>query len=304
MPDLEVLTICCEIDAECMRELRHAPRLRAVGFNRSVTIDKELVEAMLELPRLDSLSLVWLELSTVVLASLAGLPELRALYIEGCITEPDWLEAIAGLRTLRWPTARPSQRENGVLTAADLRRLGALPRLESLTLGKVDIATADYAALPASLQVVSLPWDLPAAVVRELLERPKLRGLSVGRLDPEAESVLCELLPTTKLERFDTGGGMSEPLARALGRLPRLRHLSFDGRGNLSSALQRILHLKQLEHIQVTASVPSAEQLGVLRELPALRRVVIRPVGDGSQLPADLAALQQAVGAGVDLIVR
>ena len=305
LPDLEELSIECEIEAEGMRELRHAPRLRAIAFGKvQFRVGKELVDAVLELPRLDSVSLVRQELPSPALAALAGLPGLQSLYIEGCTTGPDWLEAIAGVRSLRWLGLAVGRFENGSLTAADLRRLGALPRLESLALAKVDIAAADYAALPDSLQVVRLPDSVSAAVVRELLARPKLRGLSVGGVDPETESVLCELLPTARLERFGINGALSDPLWRALERMPRLRHLSFRGGRDVGSSLERVVHLEQLEHLECFDYLPTPEQLRCLRVLPGLRRIVMSRCAQGSQEAVDLEALQQALGAGVDLIVR
>lgn len=305
MPDLEVLTICCDIDAACMRELRHAPRLRALGLEKAkFRISAELMAALLELPRLDSIALSWQELPPSALAALAGLPELRSLYLEKCSTDPGWLDALAQLRTLRWLFLALGPWKNGVLTAEDLRRIGTLPRLESLSLHAVDIAAADYAALPASLQMVSLHEPVPASVVRELLTRPKLRGLCLRCADPEAESTLCELLPTTKLERFGCDTGVSERLWDALGHLPRLRHLSFRARKDIAVDLQRVVGLKALEHVGFQASVPAAETLGCLRDLPQLRRVVISGVGDGTEYRADLVGLQQALGPKVDLIVH
>jgi hypothetical protein len=59
-----------------------------------------------------------------------------------------------------------------------------------------------------------------------------------------------------------------------------------------------------LEHLEFQASVPAGEQLMVLRDLPALRRVVINSVGNGSEYTADLDALQQVLGPRVHLIVH
>jgi hypothetical protein len=123
-------------------------------------------------------------------------------------------------------------------------------------------------------------------------------------VDPEAESTLCELLPTTKLERFGYEGRVAERLWEALGSMPRLRHLSFCAQEDVAVDLERVVGMKKLEHVSFQSSVPAADKLRCLRDLPELRRVVISGVGDGSGYHADLGTLQEALGANVQLIVK
>ncbi len=73
---------------------------------------------------------------------------------------------------------------------------------------------------------------------------------------------------------------------------------------DVGAELQRVAGLKNLEHFELFASVPPADQLRCLRELPKLRRLVLSGVGDGTEYRADLNALQEAVGPNVHLIVN
>lgn len=305
MPDLEYVHIGCHVEAPALRELRHAPRLRHVAFGaRQSRLGEDLVDALVELPHVDSVSIVWHEVPSAALERLAGLPRLHSLWLEGCELDDGWPDALGELRTLRWLFLSRGRWDDVRVSAEELHKLGKLAKLESLGLARAEIPAEGFAALPASLQVLKLHMAAPPAALRELLTRPRLRGIYLNAWQPGTEDVLCELLPKTKLERFGYHGPLSDRMWRGLQRLPRLRHLSFRTSGDLASCVDRVVELEHLEHLELYTSVPPAESLRPLRKLQHLERLVISRSGNDSAHAADLAALQQAVGADVDLIVR
>lgn len=320
MPNLEVFSIhentrCPDlIEARGLRELRHAPKLRHVGLTGgfSAELTRAEAEALLELPHLTRIDLMLVrKVPNDFLTTLRGLPNLQELHVEQCGLEPGWAAAIAQLRSLRLlflAGRRPIGREHDKLTAADLRELAAIPRLDSLTVAaaQYDLGPGWLQALPRSLKVLRLAGEAltPNDFAPLFARHGDLRGFHPGRLTAEAKTALAGHLRGLDLERFGCGT-LTPDLWDALREHTNLRYLSVTLQ-DLTRDLARCAEHTALEQLDLTARFeidPSA--FAVLRALPNIRRLTLT-TGGNVDIPHfdDAAALREVLGPDVDVVTR
>jgi len=308
MADLEEVVIGCQVGAAGLRELRNAPRLRALGLSRPrQELTDEHALALLELVHLERLQLIYQRVASRTLAKLSGLPNLHSFYAEACSRDQGWIEALCRIKTIRWLGLcglEYGPKSRGRLSADDLRALGSLPRLASLNLWRVDVAGGDFGLLPPSLVALHFGGAVPGEALRELLNRRHLRRLSLVELDVRGERVLSEVLPRSRVEQFRYGSQVPDHLWPVLERSPRLRRLGCHAGSDMGLFLERVLRCRGLEQLRLHSRIPTVAELRRLRDLPQLRRVVILDSEEGRGGELDLGRLREALGAHVDLIVR
>ncbi|MEZ6036352.1 MAG: hypothetical protein R3F29_02645 [Planctomycetota bacterium] len=301
-----------QCSAHGLRELRHAPNLRALhlsGTNGGGTFDLAVATTLLELPHLTCLMLVLCPLETAALRKLSGLPDLHSLYFESCTTEPTWTSALRDLRGLRWLRIigrLPDPADT--LTARQLRELSAAPQLTTLHLVRFDLDEGDLADLPPTLQFLEVRPNTPlsAAALRTLVARPDLRGLRLSRLSDADRELLHRALPETRLERFSTQGTLGAELQQVLAEQSTLRRIGFEVTGSGAPDLDFCSRLQHLEQLDLSMSEIPADglDLSALRALRHLRRVTFFGANARESLtPEALGAMHDSLGPDVELVV-
>ncbi len=300
------------VDGTRLRELRTLPQLRGLTISHgSVRIDAATAAALAELTRLRHLNIAYDEVDAEALAQLAGLPELDTLVLGVAPGKPADLAAqfaaVARIGTLR---ALIVDGDFEPMEADALRHLRSLARLVALQITNFAIDDAGLAALPRTLQHLTLP-ALDSATPDGLARLTGLGSLrSLGfhhRLAEGHEAAVCMMLPKLPLACFDyPNAAPSEALWSVLAGLPLLRRLQVCvARGEDPTALfLRSLACRKLEVLFVSVpAIPSPQQLAGLREHPTLRRIVLRRYLPEVGLPtaAELAALRASVRAEVEV---
>lgn len=315
LPELEELCLPGDLvlRPEHLAALRGCPQLRTLQFVREhVRVDDGFVEALAALPHLRSLNFDIVRLDADAVARLQRLP-LQEIEIARC---PGFDAAafaeLCAMKSLHTVVFRDLGRRDfltgdgdGALWgpgADDLRRLGGLPALRSLTLHCCAFAGEALAALPDGLTSLRL-WgtDLEPEDFRELIRFGRLRCLEVGTW------------------RYNLAIGFREPagvlaakadaFAAALGGL-RLESLRFTG-ALTGSLLEQIAQQPDLADLcLLTDRLPSLEALAgapKLRELELVENTGpsglllddLRPLARCRSLRRlDLHTLDAAVDAG------
>ena len=300
--ELESLLLSGEtwLTAEQVRELRHLPKLQTLCFfEGSITFDRALAEALVELPHLRCLALHGIEIEPAALAVLAGLPHLDTLLLGGRrFDAPVVLAQLSVLRNLQALVCE--DRDDQTWSAATVALLDRLPRLRMLDLACRGLDDAALAALPAGLERLSLGnLDLVSADGLSSLRRlTRLRMLGFRAMLPERlDAVVPELVAALPIERFDHIVAVPDPaLWRALQAKPALRRLQFGNHfGSFVDLLAGCARCPRLESVAVQCqALPTAAELTVLRDHPTLRRLEF-----GCREPLPAAAELAALGVGM-----
>jgi hypothetical protein len=300
-------------DATGLATLRDLPELRTLVLSQgSIRLDATTADVLLALTRLRHLDIAYADMEVESLARLAGLPELDTLVL-GLSTKrvpsdlTEQLAAVARIRSLRALFC-----EGGFhpMPAAALRQLQSMERLVVLHLTNFAIDDEWIAALPRSLQHVTLPKleGVTARGLATLAELGSLRSLALHvRVADEQAAALHTLLPKLPLECFEYLNDMpDEALWSVLVGLPKLRRVcvKIGESENLTALFERALACRKLEVLFVSVpKMPSPEQLTLLRDHPTLRRVMLCRYGPYTPLPTDaeLQALRASVRAEIDV---
>jgi hypothetical protein len=316
MPDLEVLILAggALVGVEDLRELRAAPKLRSLlvgGKEQGLRLDAELASTLVELPKLSTLMLWQCELTADGVAALSGLPHLDTLLLSAVDLDLETSAALARLRGLRMLLLERKPRAVAQ-SAAQMRHLASLPRLQVLDLSLQRIDDDTLRALPTQLEALALPSleGVTPEGLRSLLSLRRLRsltfrGLTLGELGA-AKAELVEKLP---LEQYGVLAGTIEPeVWRALQASTTLRGLSIRLPKELRSVVEQCARLRRLERLSLLGTQDAApEDLAALRALPHLRRVDL--VADNIPAPVAmdderLEALRTCLGPNVEVVVR
>tara|TARA_R110002072_G_scaffold162687_1_gene314777 strand:- start:140 stop:1546 length:1407 start_codon:yes stop_codon:yes gene_type:complete len=300
------------VQAKQLRQLRQLPELRALSLSHgSVSIDATTASALAELRTLRHLDVAYDELDPEGLARLADLPALTSLVLgvagggPGDLTAQ--LAAVAQVRTLR---ALFFSGNFDPMPADALQKLRGLPNLIALQLTNFEIDDAGLAALPRTLQHLQLPaldTTTPAGIA-SLAELDALRSLGFHlRIPEEHEAAVRDLVLKLPIECFEClSFAPSAALWSVLGGLPMLRRVRVQVDDQAPrTVFEHALGCRKLEVLFVSVpKIPSPEQLGCLREHPALRRIVLRRYRARTSMPttAELTALRNSVRAEIQIL--
>lgn len=289
LPGLRALSLSgcgCKLDEVAARWLAGLKTLRQLDISYQ-QVEPEALRALSVLPGLD----------TLVLGNTDKQPHLGAL-----------LPVMPQLRSLRglWLNG------NGeTLSSEDLQHLRKNERLIALSFSNYNINDAGLKALPRDLQHLTLPYGLQGLMAEDLAhlaESGSLRSLGFqSQVPEELEPAVCALIAKLPLECFEYCNAL--PTAAMWGGLatsPRLRRVRVWVKDTAEAAqvFQRALACRRLEVLVVSVpSMPSPEQLGLLREHPTLRRIVLRKDLAHTVAPTavELAALRASVRAAVEI---
>ncbi|XP_037069936.1 F-box/LRR-repeat protein 2-like isoform X2 [Pollicipes pollicipes] len=184
--------------------------------------------------------------------------------------------------------------------AALLRHLRTLRRLD---MTRADVRGACLSLLPESLEALSVSRcdNLPSACMRQLTRCPRLRELSVTRMETlQSADLAAGLAGCPRLESFTVAGcwGTQSTFLRQLSHCPRLRELDLSYMPDVQAAdlAACLAACPDLEKLTVTdcMSIQSA-CLRQLNRCPRLRELDVSRVRglQGADLAAGLAGCPQ-----------
>jgi hypothetical protein len=300
------------VAADWLRSLQPWPELRSLALpNGSVRLDAATATALAGIRTLRHLDLAYDELEPEGLLRLAALPELDTLVLGvPPRQQPDLRANFAAVAQIRSLRALFCDGDFEPMPAEALRELHRLERLVALQLTNFQIDDEGLEALPRTLEHLALPTlaGVTARGLAGLAERSTLRSLACHLPIPaELDAAVVALVAKLPLECFECRNSVpSAPLWAELAGSPVLRRIAVGlERGEMPTAVfERALGCRSLVVLWVSlATLPTPQQLGVLREHPALRRIVLRRTApDVVPTPAELAALRASVRAEVEVL--
>ena len=224
-----------------LREVERLPELRRLELNSDASRDLRVLR---RLPRLERLAIHILDHSCPDLATIAELSQLRELAIT-------------------------------TATCKSLAPLGRLERLERLNLSYVK--TRDLGVLREMARLRELELEYSRLADRRIAA-PGLRRLKISATDRDITPLdLADIPGLQALEDLDVTGTGEVKNAQLLSGCSHLRRLTVQIY-NAPELLDHAYRLPALEYLNVSRSIEiSANQapLGVIRNLPALRHLVI-----------------------------
>lgn len=271
------------IDAAAITKLR-TTRITALHSFSTAGFDAEAWSALCAWPELEELSF--------------GTLGRKNTFVAGLPTETSW---------------RPGPDE--------LRRLGALPKLRSLTFRGCDLRDEDLAALPANITELELAnHELTPAGFQHLRRFGKLRSLDLGIArwrgsavfdqTPAAEraaavAALAEALGTLRLQRLAFQGAVLGPLPQAIATQPDLVWLSLHTGSVEEPDFAAIAKAPALRELRLSTDTIGNKQpievLAPLAQSRSLRTLELFVNEQRGEPGLDEAALQKLLGERVAL---
>lgn len=206
---------------------------------------------------------------------LGALERLQLGHVHGFDRAGLWsLGQLSRLRELRLDWLEPDDETLAESWGEPLAAIGALPALELLHLGRLDV-------------------PLTPEELRSLSRGPRLRSLELAPLQClPVDDALVEALPTGLEELALHGRGLSDRSLAALAKRPALSRLSLQGRGLTNAGVAKLAALPRLRELIVHGRGIGAGITAVTRGFPALRLLGI-PAAAAAE-PVEHALIHEA----------
>ncbi|MCU0863114.1 MAG: hypothetical protein MUC36_04925 [Planctomycetes bacterium] len=304
-----------------------------------ITIDGNLRAVLAAIPKLRHLHLHGVDIEGSVLEHLTALP-LHSLEMASCsgLDPTDWA-ALVTMRTLQhlslqdWSydqltrfTFREGTEQHDAAskrvwhpTAEHIRALAGLPNLRRLELHQCSLDDEQFAALPETLNGLSLrntrltPEGIGAlsrlVALRELHFDTRARGYTLADLfapdDEPAAEAFAMAIPTLRLRSLEYHGALPPSVANAIGKQTELRELTIVSKRPAADTATTLLRALRLHRLSWQAPVTS-DLLLALAKQPDLRELELRAddIADVTALAAapllqNLTLTKMSIGQGV-----